>query len=223
MGLTQWMAPVMIAFFLSSVAVAVENEQGEPSLRIGIGDPVAGKEKADAGRCLECHGSDGLSGDTRIPNHAGQYAGYLAKQLNDFQSGARQHAVMSVMAEDLDAADIADMAAYFAAQKPMQGRDGSPNRTVPHLFLHGDAGRDIPACAGCHGQHGEGRENGDGTVYPVIGGQRKAYLHSQLVGWKLGERQNSLNGVMNRIAGRLSDDEIEALADYLSGLQPREF
>jgi cytochrome c553 len=221
MGLTQWMAAGMIALFASSGAVAVENERKGTSLRIGIGDPIAGKEKADAGRCLECHGSDGLSEDTRIPNHAGQYAGYLAKQLNDFQSGARQHSVMSVMAEDLDAADIADMAAYFAAQKPMQGRDGSPNRTVPHLFLHGDAGRDIPACAECHGKQGEGRENGDGTVYPVIGGQRKVYLHSQLVGWKLGERHNSRDGVMNRVAGRLSDDEIEALADYLSGLQPR--
>jgi cytochrome c553 len=221
MGLTQWMAAGMIALFASSGAVAFENERKGTSLRIGIGDPIAGKEKADAGRCLECHGSDGFSGDTRIPNHAGQYAGYLAKQLNDFQTGARQHAVMSVMAEDLDAADIADMAAYFAAQKPMQGRDGSPNRTIPHLFLHGDAGRDIPLCAGCHGQHGEGRVDKDGTVYPVIGGQRKVYLHSQLVGWKLGERQNSPHDVMNRVAGRLSADEIEALADYLSGLQPR--
>jgi cytochrome c553 len=221
MGLTQWMAAGMIALFASSGAVAVENERKGMSLRTGIGDPVAGKEKADAGRCLECHGSDGLSGDTRIPNHAGQYAGYLVKQLTDFQSGVRQHAVMSVMAEDLDAADIADIAAHFAAQKPMRGQDGSVNRTVPDLFLHGDAGRGIPACADCHGQRGEGRAGEDGTVYPVIGGQRKVYLHSQLVGWKLGERQNSPNGVMNRIAGRLSDDEIEALADYLSGLQPQ--
>jgi cytochrome c553 len=221
MGLTQWMAAVMIALFASSGAVAVENEREGTSLRIGIGDPLAGKEKADAGRCLECHGSDGLSGDTRIPNHAGQYAGYLVKQLTDFQSGARQHAVMSVMAEDLDAADIADIAAYFAAQNPMRGRDGSGNRAVPDLFAHGDTGRGIPACAGCHGWHGEGRADKDGTVYPVIGGQRKVYLHSQLVGWKLGERHNSPDGVMNRVAGRLSDDEIEALADYLSGLQPR--
>jgi cytochrome c553 len=221
MGLTQWMAAGMIALFASSGAVAVENERKGTSLLIGIGDPIAGKEKADAGRCLECHGSDGLSEDTRIPNHAGQYAGYLVKQLRDFQTGARQHAVMSVMAEDLDAADMADIAAHFASQKPMQGRDGSGNRTIPDLFVHGHAGRGITACAGCHGQHGEGRENGDGTVYPVIGGQRKVYLHSQLVGWKLGERHNSPDGVMNRVAGRLSDDEIEALADYLSGLQPR--
>lgn len=95
--------------------------------RVGSGNPAAGKEKSDTGRCQECHGSDGNSGDARIPNHAGQMAGYLIKQLRDFQSGARRHEVMTVMAEDLDATDIADIASYFASQALMKGdgRSGS--------------------------------------------------------------------------------------------------
>jgi cytochrome c553 len=217
MAFSQWMAAGMIAFFAAAGVWAADPDgDGLPS---GVGgDPVAGKEKSDDGRCQECHGIDGNSGDTRIPNHAGQHAGYLAKQLRDFQSGARQHSVMSVMAEDLDAADIADIAAYFAVQKPMQGRDGGGNLSARTLFEKGDAARRIPACAGCHGRHGEGRVDADGTIYPRIGGQRKVYLRSQLVGWKLGERKNSPNGLMNQIAERLSEGDIEALADYLSGL-----
>jgi cytochrome c553 len=218
MPVPQWMAVGMIALF-TSAGVEAGEPGGQPlSQRIGSGNTLAGKEKADEGRCLECHGREGNSGDTRIPNHAGQYAGYLAKQLRDFQTGARQHTVMSVMAEDLDVADIDDIAAYFALQKPMKGGDGSGNRSEPELFVYGDAGRGIPACAECHGKHGEGRVGEDGAFYPVIGGQRKVYLRSQLVGWKLGERKNSPNGVMNRVAKHLSDDEIEALSDYLSGL-----
>jgi len=220
MTLAQWMALFMLALF-TSIEVASAGPGGdELSQRLSSGNPVAGKEKSDAGRCQECHGVDGNSGDTRIPNHAGQYAGYLAKQLSDFQAGARQHTVMSVMAEDLDAADIADIAAYFAAQKPMRGRDGSGKAAARPLFEHGDAVRKIPACAECHGSNGEGRAGTDGMVYPVLGGQRKVYLRAQLVSWKLGERNNSPDGVMNEVAKRLSDDEIDALADYLSGLQP---
>jgi cytochrome c553 len=220
MAFSQWMAAGLFWVF-SSIGASAAGLGGEGSTsRAGNGDPAAGREKADAGRCLECHGDDGNSGDIRIPNHAGQYAGYLVKQLHDFQTGARQHAVMSVMAEDLDAADLADIAAYFAVQKPMRGQGGNSNRAVPDLFVHGDAGRGIPACAGCHGRHGEGRAGENGTLYPLIGGQRKVYLRAQLTAWKLGERKNSPDGVMNRIAASLSDDEIEALADYLSGLQP---
>jgi cytochrome c553 len=194
--------------------MAAENEA--PAQCIGSGNSIIGKEKSGEGRCQECHGGDGNSIDAKIPNHAGQYAGYLIKQLSDFQSGARKHEIMTIMAEDLSAADMADIGAYYANQKIMQG-DGNGNQTGRNLFVNGDQARDIPACASCHGENGKGRIAGD-VVYPVIGGQRKIYLRSQLVSWKLGERSNSPGGVMNKVTKSLSDDEIEALADYISGL-----
>ena len=187
------------------------------ALRIGGGNPVIGKEKSDAGRCQECHGADGYSSDAKIPHHAGQYAGYLIKQLNNFQSGTRKHEIMSIMAEDLSAADIADIAAYFASQKPMQGDGAVVSPLASHLFVNGDPDRAIPACISCHGDGGKGRI-ANHVFYPVIGGQRRVYLRSQLVNWKLGERSNSPDGIMNKIAKLLSDDEIDALANYISGL-----
>lgn len=185
-------------------------------LRIGTGNVLAGKLKSAAERCQECHGEDGNSVDARIPNHAGQYAAYLSKQLRDFQSGSRVHQVMTVMAADLDAADIADISAYFASQKPMQGRSVTDSPLAKKLFNSGDQERNLPACASCHGESGKGRI-ADNVVYPLIGGQRQTYLRGQLVNWKLGERNNSSEAVMSKVARLLSDEEINVLAEYISG------
>ncbi len=205
------------ALIASVKSMAAGADAENAALRIGAGNPIIGKEKSDAGRCQECHGADGNSSDAKIPHHAGQYAGYLIKQLDNFQSGTRKHEVMTIMAEDLSAADKADIAAYFAGQKPMQGEGVAEHTPVADLFVNGDQSRAIPACISCHGDSGKGRV-ADNIFYPVIGGQRRVYLRRQLVSWKLGERSNSPNGVMNNVAKSLSDDEIDALADYISGL-----
>ena len=185
--------------------------------RFGTGSLQRGKEKSDTGRCQECHGINGISTDPKIPNHAGQYANYLAKQLRDFQSGARVHAVMSIMAEDLSTEDIADISTYFANQTPMQGDANGNTELANKLFTQGDQGRDIPACNTCHGNNGKGNTSGNIT-YPLIGGQRSIYLRSQLMNWKLDDRHNSPESVMNKIGHLLSEDEINALANYASGL-----
>jgi cytochrome c553 len=111
-----------LSFAVSKLCMAEVSAADPNLLRIGQGNVLAGKQKSSAERCQECHGENGNSVDARIPNHAGQFAAYLSKQLYDFQSGARVHQIMSVMAADLDAADIADITAYFASQTPMQGR-----------------------------------------------------------------------------------------------------
>jgi cytochrome c553 len=205
------------ALIASVKSMAVEGGSEVNAQRIGNGNPVVGKEKSDDGRCQECHGAEGLSSDAKIPNHAGQYAGYLVKQLRDFQTGARNHETMSIMAEGLSASDMADIAAYFASQKTMEGEGGRNNPLAEKLFLNGDQSRDIKACVSCHGDNGKGRVV-DNVIYPVIGGQRPVYLRSQLVNWKMGDRQNSPDGVMSNVAKSLSDDEIDALANYISGL-----
>lgn len=189
----------------------------ETEIRIGKGNPILGQTQADNERCLECHGRQGISEDLRIPNHAGQFAGYLIKQLQDFKSGKRQHEIMTVMAEDLGNTEIIDIASYFSSRTIMSGEAGVADTQARQLFTKGDASRDIPACASCHGESGKGRF-ADNVFYPLIGGQRKLYLRTQLVNWKLGERNNSPQGVMNKIAQMLTDEEIGKLADYLSGL-----
>jgi len=213
----RWQAWLLLLTIVASMpAMAAEEGADLNSQRIGNGNPAIGKQQSDAGRCQECHGPDGMSNDERIPNHAGQYAGYLIKQLDNFQAGERKHPTMTIMAEDLTEADKADIAAYFASQKVMEGEPGS-DTSAKNLFLNGDTARDLPACVSCHGENGKGRV-ADNVTYPVLGGQRRVYLRSQLVSWKLGERANSPGGVMNKVAKALTDDEMTALANYLAGL-----
>ena len=79
------------------------------------GDVEAGKAKSVV--CQACHGADGNgTGDGQYPRIAGQYADYLAKSLKDYRSGARKNAIMAGFAGTLSDQDIADLAAFFAAQ-----------------------------------------------------------------------------------------------------------
>lgn len=183
----------------------------------GIGNIEAGRQKSASERCQECHGPQGISGDQHIPNHAGQLAAYLVKQLEDFQSGARQHDIMSLMAADLSGDDRADIAAFFAAQVGAEGEKQAVRPRGQQLFLNGDPTKNLPACAKCHGDKALGQQV-EQTLYPRLAGQKRIYLRTQLVNWRIGDRHNSPDGEMNQIGKQLTDDDIDALADYLSAL-----
>jgi cytochrome c553 len=82
----------------------------------GAQDIAAGQKKANA-TCAVCHGKDGIAKVPDAPNLAGNNAQYIAKQLNAFKSGERKHEQMSIIAESLSDADIANLAAWFSAMK----------------------------------------------------------------------------------------------------------
>lgn len=189
-----------------------------------VGDPVAGAAKSADERCQECHGVDGhgfgqsASSEGRHPKLAGQSAQYIIKQLDDFRSGARKHDVMTMMARTVDRADIVDIAAYFSSRTPMKGDGTGDNPTARALYEQGDPARGVTACISCHGPQGQGLP-GLGAESLRIGGQEWRYLEKQLLDWRSGERSNSRGGVMNTVSAGLSDAEIRALSDYLSGMQ----
>ncbi|MGN6829856.1 c-type cytochrome [Paucibacter sp. M5-1] len=83
------------------------------ALPAGAQDIAAGRAKAQA--CAVCHGPLGLSSQPDAPHLAGQSAIYLSSQLKAYRSGARLHEVMAVMAKPLSDADIANLAAWYAA------------------------------------------------------------------------------------------------------------
>ncbi len=185
--------------------------------RIGSGDPALGRLRVQSENCRECHGEDGISTAVYIPKLAGQYSQYIAKQLHDFQSGARKHPIMNVMAEGLSDDDLLNIGAYFASYKTMQGDGISDNQIARDIFFRGDISRNILPCKSCHGESGKGKYS-ETESHPVIGGQHRVYLREQLRNWRSGARTNSPGGEMNLIAKSLTDTEIEALADFISGL-----
>lgn len=185
------------------------------------GNAALGRDKAEAERCIECHGERGQGQDHangpegKFAKLAGQSAPYLFKQLEDFRSGARKHDVMAVMARSVDDADLHDILAWFAAQPAMQG-DGAANDVGQRLYAEGDASRGIAACIGCHG---DAQRAPATPLHPRIAGQEYRYLTQQLHDWRSGWRRNSPGGVMGPITAQLTDAELDALALYLAGLR----
>jgi cytochrome c553 len=208
---------VALALLCATAARAEPSDHLSSALRIGSGNVLLGKQKIRSENCQECHGEFGIGLSNAAPKLAGQYADYLIKQLHDFQSGARRHPVMNAMADGLSEDDMADIAAYFASNPVMHGEPHPPQRVAQELFLHGDAKRNVLPCQSCHGASAQGKF-APTECYPVLGGQYAIYLREQLINWRSGTRHNSPSGVMNVIAHSLSDDEIAALAEYLSGL-----
>src|SRR5215831_7172341 len=179
------------------------------------GNATAGQAKAAT--CAACHGVDGNSSNPEWPSLAGQHASYITKQIRAFKTGARQSPIMMPMVAPLSDADVADIAAYFEAQTAKGGEaDKSKVDLGQRIYRGGNAKSQVPACLACHGPTGRGNP---AAVYPSIRGQHATYLTSQLNAYKKGDRKTDATKAMNDIAGRLSDDEIAALASYVQGLR----
>ncbi|MBL0727783.1 c-type cytochrome [Piscinibacter sp. HJYY11] len=187
-----------------------------------IGNVEAGRLKAEAERCHECHGAQGqgdghTNADARFAKLAGQHASYLLMQLQRYRSGQRKHDVMQLNTRDLDDQDLRDLSAYYASLAPMRAEqtagDPAPAR---RLFSEGDATRGITACATCHGPGGAGTAPVQPQV-PLLAGQDPRYLELQLHDWRSSWRTESTPGLMNQVTRHLTDAEIKGLASYLSG------
>ena len=180
------------------------------------GDPVAGKDKSAL--CQGCHGEDGMSAAPSFPRLAGQYAGYIKKQITDFQARARKDDTMEGMADTVtEKQDLEDIAAYFASQKTMRGDTATSSFPGKYLYMNGNPATNLYGCINCHGENGKGKSPNN-AVFPVIGGQHKDYLVKQLNEFRNGKRNNDPAGMMGDIAEKMTDVEIDAVSEYLAGL-----
>ena len=180
------------------------------------GDPVAGKDKSAL--CQGCHGEDGMSAAPSFPRLAGQYAGYIRKQVADFQARVRKDDTMEGMADTVtEKQDLEDIAAYFASQKTMRGDATTSSFPGKYLYMNGNTATNLYGCINCHGENGKGKSPNN-SVFPVIGGQHKDYLVKQLNEFRSGTRSNDPAGMMGDIAEKMTDVEIDAVAEYLAGL-----
>lgn len=167
--------------------------------------------------CANCHGIDGNSTVPTFPKLAGQHAAYVFKQLMDFKDHKRVNPIMAGMVATLSKDDMENLAAYFSEQKPAPGVAHDPElaKLGQTIYRAGIASKHVPACAGCHSPDGAGIPN----EFPRIGGQHSVYIVEQLKAFRSGQRANDPNAMMRTIASRLSDKEIDALADYIQGLR----
>jgi cytochrome c553 len=171
--------------------------------------------------CLPCHGGAAAAAPAApaaptFPTLNGQHADYLEKQLREYRSGKRKSAVMTPLIGTLKTQQIRAMAAHFASQTPARGAVQNADLAARGkvLYEQGNRATGVPGCIGCHLPNGTGSQR-----YPRLAGQLQTYTVQQLVDFKSGARSNDRARVMRHVAGRLSDEEMRAVAEYVAGLQ----
>ena len=192
----------------------------------------AGKEKSAA--CAGCHGENGNSMVATFPKLAQQHPSYLIKQLTAFKEDTRNDPMMSSVAKGLSEQDMAEIAAFYSTQHISQndmpvlpdddedtgGIQTGEKETIQSviakgsdLYRNGNLSSEVSACIACHGPHGEGNKP---AAFPSIKQQHADYLIKTLNDFKSGVRSNNPENMMHMIAQKMTDEEIKAVAYYIS-------
>ncbi|MFL6548566.1 MAG: c-type cytochrome [Povalibacter sp.] len=169
--------------------------------------------------CVTCHGQSGQgTNNGYFPRIAGKPEGYLFNQLLAFRNGTRRYPPMNYLVAYLPESYLREIAEHFSKlQPPFAPRENAPvdQQLIARgqvLVTAGDAERTIPACTACHGERLTGMVPG----IPGLAGLRPAYIIGQLTRWQVGERHAIEPDCMKRVASRLTDEDISAVAAWLS-------
>lgn len=227
-----------------AVSFALLNMSG---IAQAAGDISTGKGLS--GSCASCHGADGNSMMPLFPKLAAQNEGYLVKQLQAFKDGSRNDATMNSMVAGLSGQDMQDISAFYAAQpvsanaapqvnpddlddidddgalsadekaaakQALQKQQDTLIAMGYDVYRNGDLDNEISACIACHGPEGEGNEP---ASFPALKGQHADYLKKTLTDFKTGARSNDSDNMMHMITKKMSEEEIKAMAFYVSTMK----
>ena len=178
---------------------------------------LVGTKKIINNLCIACHAIDGNSVVSVNPRLAGQHAAYISKQLNNFKSGLRENIVMAGMVANLTEKDIINLGNYFSEQDILlsSAQKNGVGSLGENIFRAGIKSKGVAACAGCHGPSGHGIPD----KYPRLNAQHSEYTLAQLNAFRLGLRKNDPEAVMRTIAQKLTEQEMQSVADYIQGLR----
>jgi cytochrome c553 len=202
-----------ILFFLMGTATVHADETSPPRIPDTIQQRIAA--------CTACHGvhGEGTPESGFFPRLAGKPAGYLARQLKDFQDGLRKYGPMEYTVRQLSPEYMQEIAEYFSAQEVPYTRSPMPRLSSEalargeQLVTHGDPSRQIPPCAACHGSQLTGVK----PDIPGLVGLPYDYISSQLGSWRTKTRSTVAPDCMSEIANRLSASDISAVSAWLAG------
>lgn len=198
---------------LALVALPFDAAQAQPADRAP--DTMAARVLA----CASCHGAQGEgTSDEYFPRLAGKPAGYLYNQLVAFKDARRKYPPMNYLLEFLPDAYLKQIAEHFASLRPPFPVPAIPvvsNEILARgevLVTHGDPQRGVPACSGCHGPSFTGME----PAIPGLLGLRASYISAQLGAWRYGTRTAAAPDCMQIVASLLTEDDVKAVAAWLS-------
>jgi cytochrome c553 len=180
-----------------------------PNRADDAGAPRAKALKEKLQLCAACHGEDGVSKMEGVPSLAGEPDFFTEYQLLYFRGETRKNEQMMAVARDLTDDDIRDLGAYYASLPgPPAPTDPDPD---PALTKEGAALAKDRHCAQCHlntfiGQGEIGR----------LAGQHEEAIVNALHDYQHGARRGRGNVIMPEIAYSLNDDDIKAIAHFMS-------
>ena len=170
------------------------------------GDAAIGKKKAET--CMGCHAVKSYFNvypSYKVPKLAGQNATYLENALKGYRDGTRKHETMKANAANLTDQDIADIAAFFAAEQYEAADANQPQD--PELVAKGE--EKAASCAACHGAKGISAN----PMWPSLAGQHPSYLENSLQSYVDGRRNDP---TMSGMAAPLTEEDRKALAAYFA-------
>ena len=171
--------------------------------------------------CAGCHGIDGRGrGLGAFPRLAGQQPAYLEASLRAYARSERHSGIMEPIAAGLDAAQISEVARYYAdvgdGRGPAGTRDAAPQMAAGEaIATRGLPDQLVPPCAECHGPAGPPRN----PAYPRLAGQHADYIRLQLRLFQERRRGGTAyQGIMRRVASGLTDEQMRAVAAYYASI-----
>jgi len=173
--------------------------------------------------CVTCHGQSGQgTNNGYFPRIAGKPAAYLYNQLVAFRDGTRHYPPMNYLVAYLPDPYLREIAEYYAKQRPPFSAQDEPPADAATIArgkaiaTAGDRGKGIPACIACHGAGLTGMDPG----IPGLVGLRSTYIVAQLTRWRVGNRHAAEPDCMQRIASRLTEADVTAVAAWLARQPP---
>ncbi|CAA6809330.1 MAG: Cytochrome c4 [uncultured Thiotrichaceae bacterium] len=185
------------------------------------GDPERGKQINTEMMCSACHGKEGIATAKNWPNMAGQKANYTYKMLIDYRDekrvGTETATLMVRLAKTMTEQQMADIAVYYESlplPPPSAAKLATKEEveSILPLLTEGDGKRMLPPCLLCHEKGAKGVERDT----PALEGQRAEYFRKTMQEYKDGTRHNDIYARMRHIAKVLTDEEINAMAQYFA-------
>jgi cytochrome c553 len=210
-------APVFLtAAFAIVVSAATQAEDK--------GNAAVPKQELEAkiAYCKTCHGvsGQGFRGSFPMPRLAGQQPEYLANQLQAFIDRRRTNPVMFNVAHVLSPAMLKGLADHFRDlnPKPLGGASKELVAAGKKIYEEGVPSAEVPPCTTCHGPDAKGAD-----AFPRLAGQLNDYLAKKLLNWSKERGQDPAkpdnSAIMQPIAHGLTEDQVNAVAAYLSYLE----
>lgn len=209
-----WVSLLLSVWSLGTAGVAAHAAEAVPGKLLAAqitADPAAHEAAMIEGRkaaffCANCHGEAGISKYPEVPNLAGQHPDYVLTQIDAFLTGKRKNEFMQGLMKVLSERDKAAISLFYAASPVLPASAPGPRAKEGEAYF-------AKLCARCHRADAHG-----GDTFPRLAGQQREYVRLSLTRYltQSGER---FYAPMTAAVTLLGKDNIDAVADYLSGLR----